>query len=369
MIPLTKIGWGSYLGWEGPFFHGTQPYVLPTTPNFAEVCLGVVTATEGGSANAINMYDRCVLSVGWIQWCEAGQYSVSDMLGAVHEHPKANWEPMQAWLAHAGVDFRMNSKGKYRFFFRDVRGEIDRTQEQQQLFLLRSNGEKGTWDDGSREYAKLAAAAVASLFEDPGAREAQLQYTVPRLMGFVLPEAKTTLFGTGVWGDQAESPYALAAKAAYISFAANNPTIARNQMVLWQANTGRINPKDLCIGLLRQLTFGPKIAIYPTRYEAIRPVLEKSFGVDLPDFATELGAWHTEANIDHSSDPEDRLDTVVEIQKVLLKLGFDLGPWGADGAMGTKTKLAIMTFQSQHGLVVDGVVGKMTRHALVDAFA
>ena len=53
-------------------------------------------------------------------------------------------------------------------------------------------------------------------------------------------------------------------------------------------------------------------------------------------------------------------DTVRELQTMLLKLGYDLGPCGIDGDFGKATEAAVRSFQSDHRLAVDGVVGKNT---------
>ena len=53
-------------------------------------------------------------------------------------------------------------------------------------------------------------------------------------------------------------------------------------------------------------------------------------------------------------------DTVSELQTMLLKLGYDLGPCGIDGDFGKATEAAVRSFQSDHRLAVDGVVGKNT---------
>ena len=57
--------------------------------------------------------------------------------------------------------------------------------------------------------------------------------------------------------------------------------------------------------------------------------------------------------------------SVKDIQGELIAEGYDLGPTGADGKYGPKTREAILTFQGLHGLVVDGIVGPKTRKALV----
>ena len=48
------------------------------------------------------------------------------------------------------------------------------------------------------------------------------------------------------------------------------------------------------------------------------------------------------------------------LQEQLIKAGFDLGSYGADGKFGAKTEAAVKAFQSAHGLKTDGIVGPMT---------
>jgi hypothetical protein len=127
---------------------------------------------------------------------------------------------------------------------------------------------------------------------------------------------------------------------------------------------------DWCVEVLKQLTFGPQIAIYPQRYKAIRPVLERLFGVDLPDYADDLKTWKSSV-LTPPADPIPSgltladFDTVEEYQRELIAEGHDLGPAGADGIMGKKTKAAIIQFQQLHGLTPDGIVGPKTRQAFL----
>ena len=48
---------------------------------------------------------------------------------------------------------------------------------------------------------------------------------------------------------------------------------------------------------------------------------------------------------------------VNDLQQKLLKLGYDLGPDGADGDFGVNTELAVKKFQADNGLEIDGIVG------------
>ena len=50
-------------------------------------------------------------------------------------------------------------------------------------------------------------------------------------------------------------------------------------------------------------------------------------------------------------------DDVRELQRGLIKMGFSVGKWGADGDFGGATKTAVMEFQKKYGLVADGIFG------------
>ena len=55
---------------------------------------------------------------------------------------------------------------------------------------------------------------------------------------------------------------------------------------------------------------------------------------------------------------------VKELQTVLLKLGYDLGPCGADGDFGKCTEAAVKRFQRDRGLAADGICGPKTWQAV-----
>ena len=54
-------------------------------------------------------------------------------------------------------------------------------------------------------------------------------------------------------------------------------------------------------------------------------------------------------------------------QEYLMKLGYDLAPYWADGSFGNKTLAAVKAFQAACGLNPDGVVGPLTWDALIRA--
>lgn len=55
---------------------------------------------------------------------------------------------------------------------------------------------------------------------------------------------------------------------------------------------------------------------------------------------------------------------VQAMQEDLLRAGYDLGKYGADGKFGTETLSAVRAFQSDNGLTPDGIVGPKTLAAL-----
>ena len=57
-------------------------------------------------------------------------------------------------------------------------------------------------------------------------------------------------------------------------------------------------------------------------------------------------------------------DVVRECQTILNRLGYNLGICGIDGDFGVATEKAVMEFQRDHKLIVDGICGPMTWDAL-----
>ena len=360
MVTHNDIGWGRYKNFEGPFYKGKHAFVLSPNATSDEKILAVITATEGGRYDAWNGYDVCGWTSGLIQWCEGrGQYSVSDMLGAVYMSNPALLKPVLDYSLSVGVTFVQDARKRWRFSFLDIRGVVDRQEEQDQLFYMQGDGTVGSWTVKTTLYAKKWAAAISSVWESEDAQRVQKKYTVDRLRKFMLPYAKSVF-------DQAPATAeAMALEAAYLSFAANNPTWADKALrsavdmhpIAWDLNW--------VTAVLRSLTFNPMIAIYPHRYDAIRPVLEKLYGLNLPDFSNDLKSWSAYTGIPANV-------TTVNIQEALIRLGYDLGPSGADGKYGRKTKEAVLAFEHQAGIALkaqDGMVDNHTWPALQAALA
>ena len=60
----------------------------------------------------------------------------------------------------------------------------------------------------------------------------------------------------------------------------------------------------------------------------------------------------------------DKGEDVRVLQNKLLALGYSLSKYGADGSYGAETTTAVMAFQTDKGLVVDGICGPITQAAL-----
>lgn len=276
------------MNYEGPFFRGVVGFRLPAEPDEADRYLAVITAAEGGHYDAINMYDRGIISVGVIQWIEAGQYSVSDMLGHVIEKCGADtvMAPLKPALDACNATFKKNARGQWRFFFNDAKGEVD-TLEKTRILFLGCPGLKGTWTPEARARAKLWAACVANVWASEAACRAQNDFTRARLARFIMADAKKQLFGS-----EPNEGWVGAIRAAYVSFAVNLPAVANAQLkaAVAELQSPKWSP-DWCTGVLKKLVFGSGIGIWPVRYNGIRPVLERLWGISLPKTAKDLATW------------------------------------------------------------------------------
>jgi hypothetical protein len=344
---FTKIGFGSYSEWSGPYFRGSVPIKFATDREltFLEKVLAVLTATEtGGTMDAINMYDRCVATASPMQFGEAcfGGRPISRIVSLVRQtHP--------AW-----VDCLLGEARLRMSSLAPIIVTLDSDTPSIQQTFLACSGKLGAWNDSTKAYAKRVAAVLATLFGDPRSHEAQYSYTMPKLLDFAFGDAKKLLFPAN-FPDQGWDG---ALRAIFLSFAANLPAVAARRV---DRNTlvGK-TPKDACIALAKRLTFEPGIAIYPGRFDKIALVVEKLFGVDLPDFSSELKKWT-------AAIPElETFPTIKSWQIAFVNLGYDLGPSGADGKDGPKTRAAVTKFQRDNGLEVDGMVGRKTLAKLVE---
>ncbi len=355
-VTPSQIKWGSYNIYEGPFFPGVVPYQMPENPDFADKLLRTITATEGGAFDAINMYDSCILSVGVIQLCEKASLKVTNMLGQCAETEQAFIKDVLSQLPYP-ADFKRNARNQWRLMFLDGRGEVDTPEQMRLMYLGGSSGQKGGYTDEQRAHACEVAAAFASLWDSPGMRAAQIAHLKPTLPSYVMARSRKILWDNpseeGIWG---------AFKAAVVSYGANLPATADKLFFEAAQSPAWASASDLdkYTMAMRSIVFGSKVTIWPGRYKKIHPVLEKLFDVDLPNLEELAGVG------DSPHEADDDLNTSVGIQRFLIDHGYDLGPAGADGVIGQKTREAIVTFQCSKGLLPDGVVGTNTRAAMLE---
>ena len=62
-------------------------------------------------------------------------------------------------------------------------------------------------------------------------------------------------------------------------------------------------------------------------------------------------------------------DDVAMLQELLMELGYKLPEYGADGDFGDETEGAVMGFQEDNGLTVDGEYGEKSHAAMMDILA
>lgn len=284
-VTTDDIKWGEYDVYEGPYYLGHQRYTLPDNPTHEQRLIEAITATEGKTFDAVNMYDSCIVSVGLIQWCERFQL-VSKLLDEVVKAAgiEVVMAAINSGLQQSGGTYHKNQYGRYRFFNkngREVRLKYMRE------FFLGCSGHQGDWTPEAKEYAKTWCACFANVWKGEKARQAQVAYTARRLMNFIMKDAKKILFSDK--SDAMWQGWSGAAKTAFVTFAANNPAIAEAQLkVAVRSSKSEKWSPDWCVHLIKTLVFGPKISIYPARYDKIRPVLERQFGIVLPKKSADL---------------------------------------------------------------------------------
>jgi hypothetical protein len=283
-----KVTWSSYADgggtWEGPIAFGSATYAPPAAPSWRDKLLATVAATEG-RPDAVRLVDRAVCSAGMCQWTEVGAgMAVSKLLGAIAAVDRQLVEPLAPALARTGAVFAQKPDGAWRF---QHEGAWVETGDQcRALYWGGVSGRRGSWTDDARTTATTWASCLSATLAQPAAILAQVAYSLPKLEGYAWPSARAILWD-GTAPDNAGLPGAL--RAAYLSYALNNPTIAARQLSAVVTSAPKWS-MPWAVAVLRSLAFGPGIAIYPGRYDRIRPVLERYWGVSLPPKSGDLDA-------------------------------------------------------------------------------
>lgn len=312
MAKTSDISWGSYNEHEGPFYKGKIQFKLQRNPTINDKRLAAIVSVEGGMYDAINMYDRMILSAGLIQWGEANNFFVTKLLGFICDSGLEHIvkDCLTPALEYSGSSLKKNSNGIWRFFIGDV--EVNSLALQQKLFLG-CDGRKKSWTDENQKFkAKLWASCIASILEDPLTYEIQKKFTVDRLTGFVSSDVKKILFD-----DKTSTPWAEATRAIYLTFAVNLPRVA-GEMFRLTKFVGKKWSEQWCMCLIKKLTFGAGIKIYPGRYNTLRPIIEDLFDVHLPIDADHLSRWNAADYNEHEPNTQN------ENEKNSINLNNDL---------------------------------------------
>lgn len=90
-------------------------------------------------------------------------------------------------------------------------------------------------------------------------------------------------------------------------------------------------------------------------------------------YSNNTGTAHPDTSTSNISDTildfGDKGSAVKSLQKKLIRLQYSCGDYGADGSFGQMTLNAVKKFQSDVGLLVDGIVGYQTMTALDKAIS
>lgn len=277
MIRRDQIGWSRYKNFEGPMWFGIHRAKIADTDSFERIAVRVTSAAEG-NLDAAQLYDSCVFTGGFQQWCSTFDGLVR-MLLFVEKRVPGSLSTLFEFLRT--IDASISAE-KRAFVYKGtpVRDYKDR----RDLFLAGGSGNLGEWKEHHKERAYGWVLAFANCpWQDPAVAEAQIDYATTNVYAYMRSESKW------LFEQSTQDPWVLALRAAYLSFAANNPTRAATTLNDGVKKTS-LTPwtPAWVLDLLHAMTWDAGVDILPHRYNAIRPVLERCFGVDLPDVAGDL---------------------------------------------------------------------------------
>jgi hypothetical protein len=220
------------------------------------------------------------MTVGIVQWCDKFNL-VTRMLGYIASKGGIELitKPLGEALKISNATFMKNLVGDYRFFMNGV--ECNTPEMLRKLYFGGALGTKGSWSEEQKKIAKTWCVGMVNIWDDTRARELQLEYTAKRVDTFTLADANKLLMNPNKSWDG----FIGATKAAYISYAANNPVTANK--LLKQAYAEDlldvvVGTEEWAIKIIKRLALGSNIKIWPERYDRLRPAIEKLFGVVLP---------------------------------------------------------------------------------------
>ncbi len=341
------IKWGSYREFEGPYHFGNKRFLLNEKSDLLEKLIFITSATEGGTFNAVNMYDSCILTLGMIQYCEKVGL-VTRMLGGC---ASINFEKTNNFLKKLPIPLTINDIGN-KWVLKDDDGKLINTpNEMRRVYFNNSSGLKDGWSQSQKDFSIEVCKVFSEILSDDDMITGQLNFTKTRLLSFISPKSRVIIFN-----NMSDNGWEGALKALFTSYSMNLPAVADRmlQKTMSENKWDKMSDKEKFMELSYNMIFNSNVDIWPHRYEKIKPHLEKIFSIEVPDIGDIS-----------SSFKNNKLSTIEGIQNFLIKKGYDLGPAGADGVMGNKTKEAIKAFQILNRLVPDGIVGPKTKEIMM----
>lgn len=311
---------------EGPMFRGSVPFVCPVDAPPLHKLVGVTTSTEGGCFDSANGYDGEAISLGLIQITPRAGLGVF-LERVFSQLSEVEMSDLRAWEARYGVD---------------VLEEIKKGPTNLARSLYGCSGRKGSWTGACWAQAEGLFKAICPILALPEAQEIQLDYVASKILSWVMPATAKLLFQ-----ELHETGWLGALQGAVVSFSANNPAIADHWFRKHVEESGAPRAEEgYVLAAIDKMTYSPGIQIYPHRKKAILPALERLYGVKIP------------------RDGASVLMSPVEAQRILIRLGYDLGPAGADGVFGKKSSFALREYQRMRGLDPEAGLDAKTREEL-----
>lgn len=276
---ISGVKWVKFKDREGPVIHGTMDFRLTNAAGDAEKQLAVVCACEGSQFDAINMYDRGIVSVGLLQWAEhVGK--VSRFLGhAIDSGCKdALTKIFRPMFDKTHVDLAPFTEGRAsRWRFTHVSVPIT-TPEGLQDALYGCDGLSSSWNDERRslaiEWARTFHEAMTVI-----PTTLQAAYAAADIQSYVVPAVRKTALFTP--SDVQRSPLERAAQALYVAMAVNSPGGAQKAFA---ATPYSVGSDDWCKEFFEAVKApaGDVPKQFATRYRRAKPIIENLYNVSLP---------------------------------------------------------------------------------------
>lgn len=277
---MSDVKWVKFKDREGPVVHGSIEYSCPEMPSEDERILSIVAKAEGGRFDAVNMYDRGIVSIGLLQWAEhVGK--VSRFFGYAMERGAASplTKIFQPMFDRTGVGLQTFQEGKHSRWRFSFQGSPVMTPESLQATFLGCDGVSSSWNDERRsmaiEWARTFHQALIVT------RDYMQVYACQDMHGFVTPLVKSALFRTFT----SETNALRASRALYIAMAVNSPGGAQKAFVAVSNDKNvQLASVDWCQNFFNTLKQpnGEVPKQFANRYVRVKSLVESMYNVTLP---------------------------------------------------------------------------------------